>query len=158
MILRKFIIQERRVIMKVSWVTQTHKNLLCNQCWTRKKKQPDAKATELAKGDEGQCDVLSVTGRSVNNKDRQIIDSGCSQHISSNIKMFTSYTSTQGEKSSWGILLNKVIGKGTIQYHSQDRCITTLQDVCHVFDLGYNLISLRVLQGEGFSFSFEEIL
>ena len=86
-----------------------HKNLTCNychkkehirsECWFRKKKQPDAR------GDEEQCDVLFVTERSVGNKDRWVIDSGCSQHISSNKKMFSSYTSVQGEKHSWEILL-----------------------------------------------------
>ena len=33
--------------------------------------------------------------------------------------------------------------------------ITTFQDVLHVPESRYNLISLRVLQGEGFSFSSE---
>ena len=54
---------------------------------------------------EEQCDVLSVTDRSVGNKNRWIIDSKCSQYISSNRKIFSSYTSVKGEKSSWGFLL-----------------------------------------------------
>ena len=62
----------------------------------RKKKQPDANVTELIGEDEDKCDVLSVTDGSVDNKDRWIIDSGCSQHISSNRKMFSSYTLVQG--------------------------------------------------------------
>ena len=57
-----------------------HKNLMCNRyqkkgyiradCWTRKKKQQDANATKLAEEDEDKCDVLSVTERSVGNKDK----------------------------------------------------------------------------------------
>ena len=70
-----------------------------------KKKQSDANVTELIEGDEGQCDVLSVTDKPVGNKDRWVIDSEYSQHISSNMKMFSSYTSVQGGKSSWRILL-----------------------------------------------------
>ena len=74
---------------------------MCNYChnkghirseyWLKKKKQPDANVTELVEGDEEQCDVLSVTDSPVSNKDRWIIDSGCSQHISSNKKIFSSY-------------------------------------------------------------------
>ena len=72
-----------------------YKNLMCNyshkkghirfECWLRKKKQPDANITELVERDK-QCDVLSVTDRPVGNKDRWVINSGCSQHISSNRK------------------------------------------------------------------------
>ena len=34
--------------------------------------------TELVGRDEKQCDILSVTDRSVDNKDRWVIDSECS--------------------------------------------------------------------------------
>ena len=91
------------------------KNLTCNychkkghirfECWFRKKKQSDANVTELVEGDEEQCDVLSVTDRPVGNKDRWVIDSRCSQHISSNRKMFSSYTSVQREEVFIGIPL-----------------------------------------------------
>jgi len=57
-----------------------HKNLVCNwchrkrhikaNCWTRKKKQQKANMTELAKGDEDKCDVLSVTDSLIGNKDK----------------------------------------------------------------------------------------
>ena len=92
-----------------------HKNLVCNwchkkghirsDCWIRKKKQQDTNVAELAKVDENKCDVLSVTDRSVSNKNRWIIDSRYLQHASSNRKMFFSYTSVQGERSSWGTLI-----------------------------------------------------
>ena len=48
---------------------------------------------------------------------------------------------------------SKVIGERTILFRSHDGCITTLQGVRHVPELKYNLISLGVLQGKGFSFS-----
>ena len=41
---------------------------------------------------------------------------------------------------------------------SHDGCITTLQGVRHVPESRYNLISLRNLHGEGFSFSSESDL
>jgi len=53
---------------------------------------------------------------------------------------------------------NKVIGEGTIQFHSHDGCITHLQDVRHVPKLMYNRISLEALYGEGFDFSSEDDL
>jgi len=55
-------------------------------------------------------------------------------------------------------VISKVIGEGTIQFHSHDGCITTLQGVRHIPDLRYNLISLGALQGEALSFSSEVIL
>ena len=61
-----------------------------------KKKQLDANVVELTERDENKCDVLSVTDRSVDNKDRYIMDSECSQHISSSRKIFSSYTSIHG--------------------------------------------------------------
>ena len=51
--------------------------------------------------------------------------------------------------------MNKVISKGTMQFRSHDGCITTLLGICRVSELRYNLISLRILHGEGFNFSSE---
>jgi len=92
------------VIIEVSRVTQntriwyatgvTRMRHIRADCWTRKKKQ-EANTTELAEKDENKCDVLFITDTLVNNKDRWIIDSGCSHHISSNRKIFSSYTSVQ---------------------------------------------------------------
>ena len=39
-------------------------------CWLLKKKQPDANVTELIGEDEEHCDILSITDRSVGNKNR----------------------------------------------------------------------------------------
>ena len=56
-----------------------HRSLTCNYCHKKGhiradcKKQPDANVIELIGEDEEQCDVLSVTDRSVSNKDRSII-------------------------------------------------------------------------------------
>ena len=48
-----------------------------------------------------------------------------------------------------------MIGEGTLQFWSHDGCITTLQDVRHVFESRYNIISLIALHGEGFNFNSE---
>ena len=104
----KFTFQKRKVIIEVSRVTQniriwcatgfTKKGTFRVDCWTRKKKQLDTSVVEQTEGNEEQCDVLSVTDRPVSNTDRWVIDSGCSQHISSNRKMFFSCNSgLQGE-------------------------------------------------------------
>ena len=98
-----------------------------------KKKQLDVNVTELTGEDEEQCDVLSVTDRPVGNKDRWVIDSGCSQHINSNRKMFSSYTPVQeGEVFMGNSAISKVICEGTIQFRSHDGCITTLQGIRNV--------------------------
>jgi len=114
MIPNKFIIQERSNNESFTGNSK-HKTLTCNychkkghirsECWLRKKKQTDANITELVEGDEKHCDVLSVIDRPVGNKNMWVIDFGCSQHISSNRKIFSSYISVQVEKSSWGSLL-----------------------------------------------------
>ena len=85
-----------------------HRNLTCNychkkghiraDCWLRKKKQPDVNVAKLTEEEEDKCDVLSVTDRSADKKDRWIIDSGCSHNINSNRKMFSLYTSVQEGK------------------------------------------------------------
>jgi len=44
---------------------------------------------------------------------------------------------------------SKVIGEGTIPFHSHDGCITILQGVHHVPESIYNLISLGALMEKG---------
>ena len=99
-----------------------HKNLTCHychkkghirsDCWLWKKKQPYANVTELVEEDEEWCDVLSVTDGPLGNTDRWVIDSECSQHISSNRKMFSSYTSVQGgEIFMENSAISKMIGE-----------------------------------------------
>ena len=86
-----------------------------SECWLRKKKQPHVNVAVLIGGDEEQCNILSVTDISIGNKDRWVMNSGCSQHISSNRKMLSSYTSVQGGEVFMGnSTTSKVIGKGTI--------------------------------------------
>ena len=124
-----------------------NKNLVCNwrhkkghirvDCWTRIKKQIDPCVTELAERDEEKCDILYITDRSADNKDRWIIDFGCSQHISSNRKMFLLYTSIQeGEVFMGNSTVSKMIGKKIIQFQSHYRCITTFQGIHHVLNQG----------------------
>ena len=49
---------------------------------------------------------------------------------------------------------SKVIGEGIIQFCSHGGCITTIQGIRLVLNSKHNPISLGVLQGEGFGFSF----
>ena len=60
------------------------------------------------------------------------------QHISFNRKIFSSYTSVQGEEVFMkNSTTSNVIDEKTIQFRSHDECITTLQDVCHVLESRY---------------------
>jgi len=137
MIPDKFIIQGKSN-KRSSMGNSKHKNLTCNyfhkkghirsECWLQKKKQPDTNITELVEGDEKQCVVLSVIDGPVSNKDRWVIDSGYSQHISSNRKMFSSYISVQeGEVFMENSATSKVIGEGTIQFRSHNGCENHLE-------------------------------
>ena len=59
-----------------------YKYLMCNWCHKKghikadslTRKRQNANVTELSEGDEDKCDILSVSDRSVDNKDRWIID------------------------------------------------------------------------------------
>jgi len=124
-----------------------YKNLTCNyshkkghirsECWLRKKKQPDANIIELVEGGEEECDILSVTDKPAGSENRWVIDSRCSKHISSNRKIFFSYISVQrGEVFIGNSSTSKVIGEGTIQFWSDDGCITTFPSVRHVLNQG----------------------
>ena len=124
------------------------------ECWLQKKKQLDVTVTELIGEDENKCDVLYVTDKLVGNIDKWIIDSKYSHHISFNRKMFSVYTSVQGREVFMGnSSTSNVIGKGTTQFWSHDKCITTFQEVCHVPESRYNPISLEALHRERFCFS-----
>jgi len=92
---------------------------------------------------EEQCDVLSVTDRSVGNKNRWVIDSECSQHISSNRKMFSSYTSVQGgevfmillqvrwlakEQSSFGLMMHaSLLFRAFVTFSDQGTILSLLE-------------------------------
>ena len=52
-------------------------------------------------------------------------------------------------------VMRKVIGEGKIQFCFHDGCITTLQDIRHVPESRYNLISLGAQHREGFCFSLK---
>ena len=114
-------LQKRRVIMKVSRVIQNiriccatgviRKGMLELSVGLKRRNNQMPMSLNWLKGMKI-SNVLYVTDRSVGNKDRWIIDSGCSQHISSNRKMFSLYTSVQGREVFMGnSTTSKLIGE-----------------------------------------------
>lgn len=79
-----------------------------------------------------------------------ILNSGCSYHICSNKKWFTTYRSTDGGT----VLMDnnhscKTVGLGSIRIKMYDGVVRTLMDVRHVPDLRKNLISVGALDSGG---------
>ena len=70
--------------------------------------------------------------------DEWIKDSGCSRHMTGNKNLFSTYQVYDGGNVTFGSKLkSKIIGKGTISHDS-----LTIDDVAHVDNLGFNLLSI----------------
>ncbi|GJR34689.1 retrovirus-related pol polyprotein from transposon TNT 1-94 [Tanacetum coccineum] len=70
--------------------------------------------------------------------DEWIKDSGCSKHMTSNRKLFSTYKAYNGGKVIFGSnLRSNIIGKGTISNDS-----LKIDNVEHVDNLGFNLLSI----------------
>ncbi|GJY00990.1 retrovirus-related pol polyprotein from transposon TNT 1-94 [Tanacetum coccineum] len=70
--------------------------------------------------------------------DEWIKDSGCSRHMTSNKKLFSSYKAIDGGNVLFGgNTKSKIIGKGTITHNS-----LSIHDVSHVENLSFNLLSI----------------
>ena len=70
--------------------------------------------------------------------DEWIKDSGCSRHMTGNKSLFSTYQKCDGGNVTFGSKAkSKIIGKGTISNDS-----LTIDDVAHVDNLGFNLLSI----------------
>ena len=70
--------------------------------------------------------------------DEWVKDSGCTNHMTGNRKLFSSYNESKGGNVTFGSKLKgNIIGKGTISHNS-----LTISNVEHVDNLGFNLLSI----------------
>ncbi|GJS83126.1 hypothetical protein Tco_0749667 [Tanacetum coccineum] len=70
--------------------------------------------------------------------DKWIQDSGCTRHMTGNKYLFSSYKPIDGGNVLFGSnTKSKIIGKGTISHNS-----LTINDVSHVENLSFNLLSI----------------
>ena len=70
--------------------------------------------------------------------DEWVKDSGCTNHMTGNRSLFSSYKAYNGGNVTFGSKLKgNIIGKGTITHNS-----LTIRNVDHVDNLGFNLLSI----------------
>ncbi|KAI5335776.1 hypothetical protein L3X38_025910 [Prunus dulcis] len=86
-----------------------------------------------------------------------IVDSGASFHVTSRRDFFTSYTNGDfGNVRMGNDKLSKIVGRGDISLETNTSCHLVLKDVRHVLDMSLNLISIGLLDDEGYTNVFAE--
>ena len=84
--------------------------------------------------------------------DEWIKDSGCSRHMMGNKSLFSTYHKCDGGNVTFGSKTkSKIIRKGTISHNS-----LSIDDVAHVDNLGFNLLSIIQLFRNKYNILFSE--
>lgn len=113
-----------------------------------------ASAEEIFPGVTG---VLTVITGMDNLNDKWILDTGCSYHMCPMREWFDTYKPCNG-----GIIqmangaISSIIGTGAITIKMFDGTAKTLENVSHALDMKMNLISLSMLESEGFAFKAKD--
>ena len=83
--------------------------------------------------------------------DSWILDSGCSRHMTFNSNFFSTYQKVDGRKVTMGNeACCPMVGIGDVKFVMFDGVERTLTGVLHVPGMSRNLISLSILDKEGF--------
>ena len=86
--------------------------------------------------------------------DRWLLDSGASHHMCPHRNWFTSYENVNNSSVFMGNNVScQTVGMGDIRIKMYDNTVRTLTSVRHVPDLKKNLISLGVLDSDGYKFT-----
>jgi len=166
--------QNRLSSNKTRSKSRKRKDIQCYKCWKNrhikqkcpKKKKRDTKNKEgLSKSvnvveeedlESGDKDMFYVSSSSDHLTDSWILDSTCSYHMTPNKNWFDTYRLV-----NFGSVLRgndascKVAGMGNIKIKMFDGVIRILCDVRYILYLRKNLISLDILDRNGFSFKSE---
>ena len=104
-------------------------------------------AEKLCMIDETSCNVSQGV-------ESCLLDSGASHHICPHRNWFTSYENVNGSFVFMGNNVScQTVGMGNIRIKMYDNTVRTLTSVRHVLDLKKNLISLGVLDSDGYKFT-----
>ena len=134
------------------------KGHLKKDCWKLKAKQSDeSKSTKAisaeasyVEGEEYDVGALVVTSE-YKGGDSWILDSGCSRHITFNSRFFSTYQKVDGRKVTMGNEAScPIVGIGDVKIVMFDGVERTLTGVLHVPGMNKNIISLSILDKEGF--------
>ncbi|GFZ19756.1 hypothetical protein Acr_28g0004610 [Actinidia rufa] len=109
----------------------------------------DTAATVVMAVDES--DVLLAA--SDNEKSDWVLDSGSAYHLCRDREVFSTYAPCEGRIWMANNTSNRVVGRGSVQFHMVDGRSVTLTEVRHVPNLRKNLISIGMLDSKGCSFN-----
>ncbi len=165
-----------------SHVRNTRRRPYCNhckglghiesKCWTkfphlnpRNKPKPSMKPAFFA-NESDQDPVVCLMAKyedagEPKHSDKWFIDSGCSNHMTYNKSLFSSYTCAHPSAVELGNgNTAPVRGKGTVEifisvHRKRIKCV--LQNVLHVPDLGYQLLSVPTFDKSGLTTSFHSL-
>jgi Pol polyprotein len=135
------------------------KGHLKKDCWKLKAKQSDESKSNKAiaaeasyvEGEVYDVGALVVTSEYKGGDDSWILDSGCSRHVTFNSDFFSTYQKVVGRKVTMGNEAScPIVGVGDVKFIMFDGLERTLTGVLHVPGMTRNLISLSILDKEGF--------
>ena len=145
---------------KVCWVynKEGHFRRVCPQRKTGKNKGKESKNEDLAAiSQEFEFDSAEVLSISVNGpKEEWIMDSMCTFHMIPRRDLFFEYKSIDGGS----VLMENnmtcyVVGIGSIKFKMRDGTIKILVEVRYIPDLKKNLVSLGMLDKNGYNYKSE---
>ena len=134
------------------------KDYLKKDCWKLKAKQSDeSKSTEAISAEASYVESEDydvgalVVSSEYKGGDSWILDLGCSRHMTFNSCFFSTYQKLDGRKFTMG---NKasclIVGVGDVKFIMFDDVVRILTGVLHVPGVNRHLISLGILDKEGF--------
>ena len=134
------------------------KDHLNNDCRNLKAKQSDESKSVKAssalasyvENEDYNVRALVVTSE-YKGGDSGILDSRCSRYMTFNCNFFTTYQKVDGRKATIGNEAScPIVGVGDVKFILFDGVLRTLTEVLHVLVMNRHLISLSIMDKEGF--------
>ena len=134
----------------------SHKGHFKNDCQELKNKNKETNGDAATMEEEGYESVGVCVATKDLQRGKWILDSGCTFHMC----LFKIYFSDYHDLNRGKVIMGnnavcKVIGMGNVSLRLHDGKIWELREVRYVFDLKRNLISLGLIDQNGFSIKLE---
>ncbi|KAL5544086.1 hypothetical protein UlMin_007870 [Ulmus minor] len=112
----------------------------------------DSSESESENDEQASVCFMTIQDEVSKRKNTWILDSGCSRHMTGDIQQFSSLEKKVGGKVTFGDdAKGNILGKGTVGNSSSP----LIENVLHVENLSYNLMSVSQLCDKGFRVVFE---